>query len=247
MHFSSPHPYKMNKELFLIQLFINLLSAILDRCQRHLGKLKKKSELIGRGGFYRHPVLHTAVCNGAMNKYEICLQQTTQWTFLAQNVVIPCRQQCYERSAILAPVQWTPLQYWQRRNELLHNIGNCMMMPGWWCCCSLQATELWTLRNTGNGTNELLCNIGNGAMNSGNEYWQQHEDACSHARPCWDGRIFLKTFALLSLIKAFRMNLFISRIHLHCIKSHFQKYFSEANSVFKTHGHTFIDIRTRKA
>jgi hypothetical protein len=26
------------------------LSAIMDRCQRHLGKLKKKSELIGRGG-----------------------------------------------------------------------------------------------------------------------------------------------------------------------------------------------------
>jgi hypothetical protein len=34
---------------------------------------------------------------------------------------------------------------------------------------------------------------------------------------------------------------------VHCIKSHFQKYFSEANSVFKTHGHTFIDISTRKA
>jgi hypothetical protein len=36
-------------------------------------------------------------------------------------------------------------------------------------------------------------------------------------------------------------------VSLHCIKSHFQKYFSEANSVFKTHGHTFIDISTRKA
>jgi hypothetical protein len=31
----------MNKELFPIQLFIKLSSAILDRCQRHLWKLKK--------------------------------------------------------------------------------------------------------------------------------------------------------------------------------------------------------------
>jgi len=41
MHFSSSHPYKMNKELSPIKLFIKLSSAILDRCQRHLGKLKK--------------------------------------------------------------------------------------------------------------------------------------------------------------------------------------------------------------
>jgi hypothetical protein len=56
MHFSSPHPYKMNKELFHIQLFINLLSAILDRCQRHLGKLKKIRTNRKGGGFYRRPV-----------------------------------------------------------------------------------------------------------------------------------------------------------------------------------------------
>jgi hypothetical protein len=34
---------------------------------------------------------------------------------------------------------------------------------------------------------------------------------------------------------------------VHCIKSHFKKYFSEANSVFKMHLYTFIEISTQKA
>jgi len=32
-------------------------------------------------------------------------------------------------SAILATAQWTPTWYWQLRNELPHDIGNCAMMP----------------------------------------------------------------------------------------------------------------------
>ncbi len=68
MHFSSPHPYKMNKELFLIQLFINLLSDLgsLSETSR---KVEKKSELIGRGGFYRRPVIVTG-CRWKKNFYH---------------------------------------------------------------------------------------------------------------------------------------------------------------------------------
>ncbi len=53
--------------------------------------------------------------NGAMNFSTILA--TAWWCLDDDVVVIPCRQQCYERSAILATAQWTPLQYWQRRMQ----------------------------------------------------------------------------------------------------------------------------------
>ena len=60
MHFSSPHPYKMNKEIvsypIIYQSFVRDLGSLSETSR----KVEKKSELIGRGGFYRRPVLATA-------------------------------------------------------------------------------------------------------------------------------------------------------------------------------------------
>ncbi len=64
--------------------------------------------------------------------HYIQLLATAQWTNLeavtnAQNGVSHRRQRRYERSGILITAQWTPPRYWQRRNELLHDVGNGAM------------------------------------------------------------------------------------------------------------------------
>jgi hypothetical protein len=58
--FSSSHPYKMNTEMtqsIIYQTFINDLGPLPETSM----KVEKKSELIGRRGFYRRPVIRIRI------------------------------------------------------------------------------------------------------------------------------------------------------------------------------------------
>ncbi len=62
-------------------------------------------------------LLHTAVGNGAMNKFEICLQRHKE--HFKPRMLLFSVGKC----AMSVP------QYWQQRNKLLLDVGNCIMMP----------------------------------------------------------------------------------------------------------------------
>ncbi len=109
-------------------------SAPLPYCESPLLKLHAPSRTAA-GYLETYCQRRTQICERP-SIYYIQLFATALWTNLksvCNNAMsILSLECCYSLlatvlwcSAILAAAQWTPLQYWQRRNELLHNIGNC--------------------------------------------------------------------------------------------------------------------------
>jgi hypothetical protein len=131
-------------------------------------------------------LLHTTVGNGAMNKLGSC----SQWR---SELLIP-------RMLIFSVGNgaMNALQYWQRRNELsalLETVKKCLQVH---CSQYNYTTACWISFPCWQFVPKLPTAVQVGA------------ETLKDSHRMGDGRIFQKTSALLSLIRAFQMRLILA-------------------------------------